>query len=118
MRTWACHPKILTMRHFFRQIFFYQPPGSSENEPYISPFTAISRHGIKVLLWTALILIALGVLILIYPLILAVFVAALFFLLALGCLSFAWRLWRAGRLRPPSNPDIHVEIHSPPRDDY
>ena len=105
------------MRHFFRQIFFSQPPGGGNNI-HPSSFASISRNGIKILAWIALILIALGILILIYPLILAIFVAALFFLLALGCLSFAWRLWRAGRARPPAHHDIHVEIHSPPHDNY
>ena len=106
------------MRHSFRHIFFRQPTGGPTNEFYPSPFASITRNGIKLLLLFALTLIALGILVLIFPRILAVFVAALFFLLALGCLSFAWRLWRAGRAKPPSDHSIHVEFHQPPPEDY
>ena len=103
------------MRNLFRQFFFYQPP---QDPNFASPFASYARSGIKLLVILSLLLIGLGVLILIYPLILAIFVAALFFLIALTCLNFAWRLFRANRQRHSTDQHIHVQIHSPPYDDH
>ena len=102
----------------FRQTYSgprVRPDGS---QPYnASPFSVFTRNGIKTLVWLALMLITFGVLILIFPLVLAVVVAALFFMIALVCLSFAWKLYRASKRISRVEPQVHVEIHRP-EDDY
>ena len=106
------------MFRYFRQTYAgpnVRPDGS---QPYnASPFSVFTRNGIKTLVWLALTLITLGVLMLIFPMVLAVVVAALFFMIALSCLSFAWKLFRASRRVSRMEPQVHVEIHRPPDSD-
>ena len=102
----------------FRQTPFSphtRPEGPQFNNA--SPFSVFTRNGIKTLISLALTLIALGVLTLIFPMVLAVVVAALFFMIAAVCLSFAWKLFRASRRISQGQPQVHVEIHRP-EDDY
>ena len=75
-----------------------------------SPFKYFANSGIKTLLSIALFLIALGSLVLIFPLILAFFVAGLLFFAALLCLSFAWKLFRISRHQNSQTHHIHVDV--------
>ena len=102
------------MFRYFRQTYSgsrVRPDGSQAYNA--SPFSVFTRNGIKTLVSLALTLIAFGVLILIFPLVLAVVVAALFFMIAAVCLSFAWKLYRASRRVSHVEPQVHVEIHRP-----
>ncbi len=102
---------------------FRQTPFSPHTRPEgpqfntASPFSVFTRNGIKTLVSLALTLIALGVLTLIFPMVLAVVVAALFFMIAVVCLSFAWKLFRASRGISRAGSQVHIEINRPP-DDY
>ncbi len=60
-------------------------------------FYKLSQSGIKSLVSLALTLIGLGALMLIFPLVLAIVVASLFFLIALICLQVAWKIHRTAR---------------------
>ncbi|MCP4711348.1 MAG: hypothetical protein GY869_22235 [Planctomycetes bacterium] len=105
------------MFHYFRQR--YHSPYTRPTGPQpvnASPFSVFTKNGIKTLLSLALTLITFGVLILIYPLVLAVVVAALFFLIALVCVSFAWKLFRASKRISQAGPQVHIEINRPPED--
>jgi len=102
------------MSYDFRQTYsspHVRPDGSQAYN--VSPFSVFTRNGIKTLVSLALTLIALGVLTLIFPMVLAVVVAALFFMIAAVCLSFAWKLYRASRRVSHVEPQVHVEIHRP-----
>lgn len=100
------------MRYFFSHLFSTsRQPGSPHNIFDCSPLAAASRHGVKLLVSSALLLIGLGVLILLFPLVLAVFVAALFFLIALLCLNFAWRVYRGSKKNQPSSERFYVKTH-------
>ena len=95
----------------FGRFFFGSRPNGSSQEPYgYSPFTVNAQSGAKFLVTIALVLIGLGVFMLFYPRILAVIVASLFFLVALGCLKFAWRLYRGTRTKGPFNQGNHAEM--------
>jgi len=101
---------------FFRQ-FFYRggvPEQQTGAGGFVSPFSGITRTGLRTLLTMAAFLIALGILVLVFPVVLAVFVAVLFFGVALICLRFAWRIYRASRLQRPYSHDVQVTIHEPP----
>ena len=102
------------MFRYFRQTYsgpHVRPDGPQHYNA--SPFSVFTRNGIKTLVSLALTLIILGVLTLIFPMVLAVVVAALFFMIALVCLSFAWKLYRASRRVSRGEPQVHVEIHRP-----
>ena len=103
---------------FFRQFFCRggfprEQPGASG---FVSPFSGMTQTGLKTLLSIAAFLIGLGVLVLVFPVVLAVFVAALFFGVALICLRFSWRIYRAGRAHRPYTNDVQVTIHEPSDD--
>ena len=71
-------------------------------------FTSIQRSGAKFFTFTALALIAIATLTLLFPMVLAVIFAALCFLAAAACLKFAWKIYRAsGSIN--NHPHIHVE---------
>lgn len=57
----------------------------------------LTQSGIKSLVSLSLTLIGLGTLMLLFPLVLAIVVASLFFLIALFCLQVAWKIHRAAR---------------------
>ena len=80
----------------------------------------LSRGGIKWLTSSALTLIGLGVLMLLFPLILAIVISSLFFLIALFCLQMAWKIHRAARnvqhhqqsyQQDHPQPRTHVEVN-------
>jgi len=75
-----------------------------------SPFAFFAHSGLKTLLSIAFCLIGLGILILIFPLVLAFFVAGLFFFAALLCLRFAWRLYRISGHQNTNTHHIHVDV--------
>ena len=96
----------------FRQIYTgwqVRSDGSPSNNA--TPFSVFTRNGIKTLVSLALTLMVLGILTLIFPMVLAVVVAALFFVIALVCLSFAWKLYRVSRGVSRTEPEVRVEIH-------
>ena len=73
-----------------------------------------SRFAAHFLLTVALLLTGLGILVLLFPLVLAVFVAILFFMVAAACLRFAWHFYRITRstgVSPPVDHEIHVVEH-------
>ena len=55
-----------------------------------------------------LLLVIFGILVLLFPLALAVFVAVLFFLAALGCLRWSWKVYRGSR--PEERYVKHVDV--------
>ena len=92
---------------FFNNIFFGQRHNA--NGTFFSPFTAMSRGAAKGLAMFALFLIGLGVLVLVFPMVLAFFVAGLFFLIALLCLRWSWRIYRQSRFTANSS-DVHIDV--------
>lgn len=92
---------------FFNNIFFGQRRNASGT--FFSPFTVMSRRAAKGLAVFAVFLIGLGVLVLVFPMVLAFFVAGLFFLVALFCLRWALKIFRQSRFTTNSD-DVHVDI--------
>ena len=75
-------------------------------------FYKLTQNGIKSLTSVALTLIGLGVLMLLFPLVLAIVIASLFFLIALICLQVAWKIHRAARniQNQQSHHHTHVDV--------
>jgi hypothetical protein len=76
-------------------------------------FHSLGRYTIHVLFFAALALALLGVLVLLFPVVLAVFVAAIFFWIAAMCLGFAWKIFRASRPPSAGRRRIDVDIIDP-----
>ena len=95
----------------FRQFF----GGSSYGEPAggtFSPWGNLSNNAIKALLSIALVLVGLGALVLIFPLVLAFFVAGLFFFIAFLCLSWAWKIYRLRRGASAERKYVDVRVEN------
>jgi ABC-type bacteriocin/lantibiotic exporter with double-glycine peptidase domain len=75
-------------------------------------FQTLTQNGIKSLTSLAITLIALGILMLLFPLVLAIVIASLFFLIALFCMNFAWKIYRASRniQQQQSHQHTHVDV--------
>lgn len=97
------------MARFFQQ-FFYHRGGRADQPRAQSPWGTVLQGGARTLLTCGLCLIAVGVLVLAFPLVLAFFVAAACFLAAVICLSFAWRIYRSARVARHSTGRIHVDV--------
>ena len=70
----------------------------------------------KALLALTAAFVTLGVLVLLFPRVLALVVAIICFIAALTCLRFAWKIFRAGRLASHPRRQVDVNIYDP--DDY
>ena len=81
---------------------------------FSNPIPAASRLWAKLLVGLAGALIVMAVLVLLFPLVLAVVVAAIFFLGALIALRFAWKLYLASRntATPTRRVDVIVDPDS------
>ena len=94
---------------FFRAFEFLQyqqdaPPGVAEG--------IAARPGArwaKALFVAGVALVALAVLMVVFPLVVAIIVAVLFFFGAAFCFRLAWICWRIGRGQ--GNHRIHVDVH-------
>lgn len=84
----------------------YYRSGPAGGRPFLQQ---VSGHAVKALASGALAAAGLGVLVLLFPLVLAFFVAGILFLAALICLSFAWRIYRS-RDRQDSSYDVDVIV--------
>jgi len=82
---------------FFTQRFSAYRPSCQSGSNFCSPFSMMSRRAAMGLAITGLLLVSFGILVLLFPLALAVFVAIVFFLAAMGCLRWAWVVYRGGR---------------------
>jgi hypothetical protein len=82
---------------FFTQRFSAYRPGCQSDSNFCSPFSVMSRRAAMGLALAGLLLVGIGILVLLFPLALAVFVAIVFFLTAMGCLRWAWVVYRGGR---------------------
>ena len=82
---------------FFTQRFSAYRPGCQSGSNFCSPFSVMSRRAATGLALVGLLLVGFGILVLLFPLALAVFVAIVFFLAAMGCLRWAWVVYRGGR---------------------
>ena len=82
---------------FFTQNFSAYRPGYQNDSNFCSPFSVMSRRAAMGLAITGLLLVSIGILVLLFPLALAVFVAIVFFLAAMGCLRWAWVVYRSSR---------------------
>ncbi|MBN2210537.1 MAG: hypothetical protein JW709_04000 [Sedimentisphaerales bacterium] len=87
---------------------FYVHPRENGGPQIFSPFGLALRHAAGTLVMLALACIALGIGVLLFPLILAIFVAVLFFFVALVCLGWAWRIYRTQSAH--REPTIHVKV--------
>jgi|GEM_PF-3476856 len=88
---------------FFK--YFFNPPF------FLPNFTNLMGSSARFLLFFAIIALGLGVLVLLFPLILAFFVAGFFFLIALFSLRYAWKIYYLNRPAQNHRPQYHVEIH-------
>ncbi|MCK5269390.1 MAG: hypothetical protein KAJ46_01345 [Sedimentisphaerales bacterium] len=95
---------------FFTQRFSAYRQGCQNGSDFCSPFSAMSRRAAMGLAMAGLLLVGIGVLVLLFPLALAVFVAFVFFLAAMGCLRWAWVVYRSGR--PESRHVKHVDVET------
>ena len=86
------------MRFFLRNFSAYRP-GCQGGSNFCSPFSVMSRRAAMGLALAGLLLVGFGILVLLFPLALAVFVAIVFFLAAMGCLRWAWVVYRGGRTK-------------------
>lgn len=90
----------------FRRIIF----DDNATESGQSPFRSFSTNAAKMLLMLALFFIGIGILVMIFPEVLAFFVALLFFMAAFVCLGWAWRIFRGGR-GAGRDPIIHMDVN-------
>ncbi len=74
-----------------------------------SPFTSMTTNAAKMLVVLAFFFIGIGILIIMFPEVLAYFVALLFFAAAFACFSWAWKIFRAGKNRQVDNM-IHIDV--------
>ena len=95
------------MRIFTSKSFFHR---SADQASLPSLLTSSA----KALLSLALILVALGVVALLFPFILALIVAIMLFAAALTCLRFAWKILRAGRSTRQSRRQVDVITYDSP----
>ena len=79
-------------------------------QQFSNPISAASRLWARILLGVAVALIALAVFVLIFPRVLAVFVAAIFILGAVVALRFAWKLHLTGRNVAPPTRQVDVIV--------
>ena len=87
--------------------FFHQSPSSFDPQRHsFGPFDVLGRYAIHTLLIIALLLTGLGILVLLFPLVLAVVVAILFFWIALMAAGFAYRIHRSRRYDSPTIVDV------------
>jgi hypothetical protein len=103
--------KARSMAMFKRFIFtnFHTGPNQPSNGG--SPWSGLLFNSIHTLLSIAFTFIGLAVLVLLFPLVLAYFVAGIFFLVAFFSLRAAWRLyWRSRPAKPTSRKHVDVEI--------
>ncbi len=80
-----------------------------------SPISGLLGGGISSLVSIAMTLTALGILMLLFPIVLAIIVASLFFAIAFVCLAGAWRLFRVARIagrpqKPAEDGYVQVQI--------
>jgi len=94
---------------FYSQIFSTNRPGYQSSSIFRSPFSVMSRRAAMGLALLGLLLVGFGILVLLFPLALAVFVAVLFFLTALGCLRWAWMVYRGSRIENRYVKHVDVE---------
>jgi O-antigen/teichoic acid export membrane protein len=88
-------------------------PHQFHSAPSGSWFTRMIQTSIKTICTLAFLLIGLGILVLLFPLVLAFFVAAICFIGALFFLRYAWTLRRHNISRPH---DHHSQVHVTVRD--
>ena len=86
------------MPFFLRNFSAYRPDCQSSSN-FCSPFSVMSRRAAIGLALVGLLLVGFGILVLLFPLALALFVAIIFFLAASGCLRWAWVVYRGGRTK-------------------
>jgi hypothetical protein len=106
------------MAYFNRFVYRRQGEhGESPQSPFACGLTDASHNAARLFLAIAAVLIALAILILLFPLILAVFVAVLFFIGAFICLRFALTCYlaarRTRRRHDPAATHIDVEVIDP-----
>ena len=110
-------PAIGARKMFFFSRFFNNSSFvGGRHSSFGTPFDFLARSGVRTLVFFALVLIALGVLMLLFPLFPAICVASLLFFIALLCLKFAWRIHRVQRQPDPNRSDVHIEILPPDPD--
>ena len=102
---------------FKRFIFTNFQAGGNHAGPGGSPWSHLLFNSIHTLVTIAFTFIGLGALVLLFPLVLAYFVAGIFFLVAFFSLRTAWRLyWRSRPAKPYTRKHVDVEIVDP--DDF
>lgn len=84
--------------------------GPDSGSPGSHFLSSLFQNTAKTLLTIAVFCIGLGVLVLIFPLILAFFVAAILFFISLVSLVFAWKVYRSGRIDHDGRRRIHVTV--------
>ncbi len=83
------------MSYFRNGFSFYDVRANRPlREPRVSLFSGGMFHAVRLLVTIAFMLIGMGILIILFPLVLACFVAGLFFFIACICLYQAWKMYR------------------------
>ena len=97
---------------YFRNGFSFCNFGS--RGPRVSLFSGGMLQAVRLLVSIALMLTGMGVLVILFPRVLAYFVAGLFFFVAVVCLQQAWKIYKASRRI--NDIDVNVDMES--EDDF